>query len=101
MIESRRAAIATAPSTYSPKLSGPRWTSVALIAATRSRSARPRAEATPQISHMRRSVGGAYPSEVHFGTNEQLFLLVFLVALAAMLIVYPSFRILFPLLSLL
>ena len=43
MIESRRAPSATGPSTCSPPLSGPRWTSDALIAASRSASAAPSA----------------------------------------------------------
>src|SRR5207248_4327619 len=96
MIESRRAAIATGPSTYSPKLSGPRWTSVALIAAMRSRSAGPWEEAIPQIPHMQRSVGGAYPPEVHFSTHDQLLLLALLAIMAALLIAAPAARIPFP-----
>ena len=59
MIDSRRAASAAMPSQYSPKLSGPRWTSVALMRATRSGSAEPFAETTPQIPHMRKSLGAA------------------------------------------
>ncbi len=56
MIESRRAASATGPSTYSPPLSGPRWTSVALIAASRSASAAPYRDAIPQIPHIEPSL---------------------------------------------
>src|SRR5262249_50514203 len=52
MIESRRAASATVPSANSPALSGPRWTSVALIRATRSGSTEPFADTTPQIPHI-------------------------------------------------
>src|SRR5262249_34840543 len=61
MIERRRAASAAVPSANSPELSGPRWTSVALIRATRSGSTEPFADTTPQIPHMakesRRGVG--------------------------------------------
>jgi hypothetical protein len=57
MIDNRLAASATVSSLNSPELSGPRWTSVALMRATRSGSAEPFAEATPQIPHMRRSLG--------------------------------------------
>jgi len=59
MIESRRAASAMSPSLNSPKLSGPRCTSVALIVATRSVTAEPFVEAIPQMPHMRSSVGAA------------------------------------------
>ena len=52
MIESRRAASPTGPSRCTPPLSGPRWTSVALIAASRSASAAPSRDAIPQIPHM-------------------------------------------------
>src|SRR5438067_13803593 len=55
MIESRRAASATGPSTYSPPLSGPRCASAALIAARRSRSGEPARDAIPQIPHMGRN----------------------------------------------
>jgi monovalent cation/hydrogen antiporter len=47
---------------------------------------------------MRRSVGAAYPSEVHFGTHEQLILLALLVALMAMLIASPIVRVPYPIL---
>src|SRR3954469_8634383 len=50
------AASPAAPSTSSPKLAGPRWTSVSLIAASRSTSAGPCAEAIPQIPHIRSSL---------------------------------------------
>src|SRR4051812_491931 len=51
MIASRRAASAAWPSTNAPSLSGPRWTSFALIRASRSGSAGPLAETIPQIPH--------------------------------------------------
>ena len=53
----RRAARAAVPSPNSPELSGPRWTSVALMRAARSGSTEPLADTTPQIPHMRRSLG--------------------------------------------
>src|SRR6185295_2984074 len=56
MIDSRRAARATGPSTCSPPLSGPRWTSDALIAASRSTSALPLRDAIPQIPHIGRTL---------------------------------------------
>ena len=61
MIASRRAARPIGPSTYVPSESGPRWTSVELMAAIRPGSTVPRADAIPQIPHMRhysRSSGG-------------------------------------------
>ena len=54
MIESRRAARPTGPSTWRPLESGPRWTSVALIASSRRGSTPLRATRSPQIPHMRR-----------------------------------------------
>src|SRR5436190_6043679 len=61
MIDSRLAASAAVPLASSPALSGPRWTRVALIRATRSESAEPFADTTPQIPHIakesRRGVG--------------------------------------------
>src|SRR5919204_1948159 len=54
-MESRRAASATAPSSSSPELSGPRWTSVALIARSRSGSTGA-GDAIPQIPHIRRTL---------------------------------------------
>ncbi len=59
MMESRLAASPTEPFVYSPALSGPRCTSVRLIAAMRSGSTSPLADAIPQIPHMRSSVGAA------------------------------------------
>src|SRR6266446_5218841 len=56
MIERRRAARATGPSTYSPPLSGPRCTSDALIAVNRSTLAAPVRDAIPQIPHMEPSL---------------------------------------------
>src|SRR6266516_3445576 len=56
MIASRRAARAAGPSMKKPSLSGPRWTSVALMRASRSGSAGPFAQTIPQIPHTRRSV---------------------------------------------
>ena len=61
MIARRRAARPTGPSTNVPSESGPRWTSVELMAAIRPGSTEPRADAIPQIPHMRhysRSTGG-------------------------------------------
>ena len=52
MIARRRAASPTGPSTYEPSESGPRWTRVALIAASRPGSPAPRVVAIPQIPHM-------------------------------------------------
>src|SRR5205807_524786 len=52
MIESRRAARPTPPSTNDPSESGPRWTSVALISASRAGSTAPRIDAIPQIPHL-------------------------------------------------
>src|SRR5215210_9330523 len=52
MIASRRAASPASPATASPPLSGPRCTSVALIAARASRSAaRPSVRTMPQMPH--------------------------------------------------
>src|SRR3954463_10496693 len=59
MIESRRAARPTGPSMCSPPLSGPRWTSDALILARWSASAAPRRVAIPQIPHMGRTLWAA------------------------------------------
>src|ERR687895_2620192 len=58
MIAKRRAASATAPSAKLPWLSGPRWTSVSLIAATRAGSTAPSDEAIPQMPHIATSLGG-------------------------------------------
>src|SRR5215213_10785449 len=56
MIASRRAASPASPTTASPPLSGPRWRSVALMAANTSRSgARASVRTMPQMPHM--SVG--------------------------------------------
>src|SRR3954451_9942607 len=53
MSASRRAASAASPMTASPPLSGPRWRSVALMAASTSRSAaRPSVRTMPQIPHI-------------------------------------------------
>src|SRR5437764_947204 len=53
MIASRRAAIATPPSTWDPLESGPRWWSVVDMRRSRSGSTAPRVDAIPQIPHMR------------------------------------------------
>jgi len=45
---------------------------------------------------MQRSVGAAYPAEVHFGTHDQLVLLGLLAVMAALLIAAPAARIPFP-----
>src|SRR5262249_49863764 len=57
MTASRRAAIPTAPSTCEPSESGPRWWSVADMRRNRSGSTAPRVDTSPQIPHMRSSVG--------------------------------------------
>ena len=95
MIASRRAARPTGPSTYAPSESGPRWTSVALIAASRPGSTVPRADAIPQIPHMRhysRSTGGQLR-----GTRK-LQLLMLLVSAAALLLLADPLRIPYPIL---
>ena len=95
MIESRRAARPTGPSTYAPSESGPRWTSVALIAASRPGSTVPRVDAIPQIPHMRhysRSRGG------QFGAHEELQLLLLLSAALALLLLADPLRIPYPIL---
>ena len=60
MIASRRAARPTPAVDERPSESGPRCTSVADMAASRSRSTRPRAETTPQIPHTRSSLSPAF-----------------------------------------
>src|SRR6266487_2730687 len=69
MIASRRAATATGPSANEPSLSGPRWTSVALMRASRSGSAGPFREAIPQIPHTRVSLV-AVPEEAPYGLEH-------------------------------
>ena len=58
MIDRRRAASPTLPSTNAPELSGPRWMSVSFIAARTSGStAAPSSDTRPQMPHMALSVG--------------------------------------------
>ena len=57
MIDRRRAASPTLPSTNAPELSGPRWMSVSFMAARTSGStAAPSSDTRPQMPHMRLSV---------------------------------------------
>src|SRR3989440_11748050 len=93
MIESRRAARPTPPSTNDPSESGPRWTSVALISATRPGSTGPREDAIPQIPHI-----ASYSREVSFGSHDQLILLGLLAAVAALMALAPTLRIPYPIL---
>src|SRR5436309_3255994 len=58
MIESRRAARAAVPSPNSPELSGPRWTSVALMRATRSASTEPLATTVTVAVVAHAAIGG-------------------------------------------
>src|SRR4051794_12608563 len=72
MIESRRAASATGPSTCSPPLSGPRWASAVLIAARRPRSGEPARDASPQIPHMGRNSTDASTSAARCESPQRL-----------------------------
>src|SRR5215208_7264425 len=96
MIESRRAARPIGPSTYMPSESGPRCTSVALIAASRSRSTARPVEAVPQMPHMPDYLTHVPLAE--FGTQEELQLLVLLVSAAALLLLAEPLRIPYPIL---
>src|SRR5438874_1308396 len=106
MIESRRAASATPSSRYRPSESGPRWTSVALIASSRARSTEPREETIPQIPHtdaesrgaLRRPSARAYRPAMDVGTHEQLVLLLLLAAVAGLLALVPTLRLPYPIL---
>src|SRR5918911_966195 len=93
MIESRRAASPTRPSTNEPSESGPRWTSVALISASRPGSTGPREDAIPQIPHM-----GSYSRAMAFSTHGELVLLGLLAAVAALMALAPTLRIPYPIL---
>src|SRR5512132_2428111 len=100
MIERRRAASATGPSTNAPSESGPRCVSVALIAASRSGSAAPRADAIPQIPHMRdyfihvpSHVSSVLAVIAEFGPRQEVQLLMLLVAAAALLLLADPLRI--------
>src|SRR5919197_1406958 len=93
MIESRRAARPTPPSRNTPSESGPRWTSVALISASRPGSTAPCADATPQIPHT-----GSYSTAVTFSSHDELILLGLLAAVAALMAPAPTFRIPYPIL---
>src|SRR5205814_5794862 len=96
MIESRRAARPTGPSTCIPSESGPRCTSVALIAASRSGSTARPVEAVPQMPHMRDYLTDVPLAE--FGTQQELQLLVLLVSAAALLLLAEPLRIPYPIL---
>src|SRR5256714_14915780 len=93
MIESRRAARPTPPSRNTPSESGPRWTSVALISASRPGSAGPREDAIPQIPHT-----GSYSRAVTFSSHDELILLGLLAAVAALMALAPTLRIPYPIL---
>src|SRR5207302_406077 len=93
MIESRRAARPTPPSTNDPSESGPRWTSVALISASRAGSTAPREDAIPQIPHT-----GSYSREVAFSSHDELILLGLLAAVATLMALAPTLRIPYPIL---
>ena len=95
MIASRRAASPTDPSTKVPSESGPRWTSVALIAASRPGSTVSRAIAIPQIPHMRHYSSDAVSG---FGAHEELQLLALLISAAALLLLADPLRIPYPIL---
>src|SRR5438128_4519637 len=96
MIERRRAASPTGPSTYIPSESGPRCTSVALMRASRSGSTARPVEAVPQIPHMRDYLTRVPLAE--FGTQQELQLLVLLVSAAALLLLAEPLRIPYPIL---
>src|SRR3954453_9849991 len=96
MIESRRAARPIGPSTCIPSESGPRCTSVALIAASRSGSTARPVEAVPQMPHMPDYLTHVPLAE--FGTQQDLQLLVLLVAGAALLLLAEPLRIPYPIL---
>src|SRR5262245_23687011 len=96
MIERRRAASPTGPSTYVPSESGPRCTRVALIAASRSGSTARPVDAVPQIPHLRNYLPRGPLAE--FGTQEELQLLVLLVSAAALLLLADPLRIPYPIL---
>src|SRR5436190_8780609 len=96
MIERRRAARPTGPSTYMPSESGPRCTSVALIAASRSGSTARPVEAVPQMPHMR--IYLTHVPLAEFGTQQELQLLVLLVSAAALLLLAEPLRIPYPIL---
>src|SRR5918912_4230730 len=93
MIESRRAARPTPPSRNTPSESGPRWTSVALISASRPGSTGPREDAIPQIPHT-----PSYSRDVTFSTHGELVLLGLLAAVAALMALAPTLRIPYPIL---
>src|SRR6185436_15776745 len=95
MIESLRAASPTPPSTNAPSESGPRCVSVALIAASRSGSAAPRADAIPQIPHMRDYLTQMVAA---FGPHQELQLVLLLMAAAALLLLADPLRIPYPIL---
>src|SRR5436190_2589451 len=96
MIERRRAARPTGPSTYMPSESGPRCTSVALIAASRSGSTARPVEAVPQMPHMPDYLTHVPLAE--FGTQQELQLLMLLVSAAALLLLAEPLRIPYPIL---
>src|SRR5262249_31948748 len=95
MIERRREAKPTLPSMKLPSESGPRCTSVVLIAASRSGSMARPVEAVPQIPHM-----PDYLTQVlaAFGRQEELQLLALLASVAALLLLAEPLRIPYPIL---
>src|SRR3954467_8667580 len=96
MIESRRAAGPIGPSTCIPWESGPRCTSVALIAASRSGSIARPVEAVPQMPHMPDYLTHVPLAE--FATHEELQLLVLLLSRAPLLLLAEPLRIPYPIL---
>src|ERR687887_518344 len=93
MIESRRAARPTPPSRNTPSESGPRWTSVALISASRAGSTGAPVDAIPQIPHT-----DSYSRAVGFTSHDELILLGLLAAVAALMALAPTLRIPYPIL---
>src|SRR5256714_1077540 len=96
MIDRRRAARATGPSTNSPNESGPRGTRAAPNRATRPGSTAPRADAIPQIPHMRH-YSRAVPV-LAFGAQEEVQLLLLLASAAALLVLAGPLRVPYPIL---
>src|SRR2546427_9706132 len=107
MIESRRAARPAPSSTNVPSASGPRWTSVALIASSRARSTEPREDTIPQIPHtdaQSRATSSVDPRLLRIvpvmevGTHDQLVLLALLAAVTGLLALAPTLRLPYPIL---
>src|SRR6266511_4483650 len=98
MIDSLRAARRAGPCMTSPDESGPRCTSVALIASSRSRSGALRSATIPQIPHMRENSTRAYRHGVELHSHELWQLLGLLVVVGALLVLAPVPRIPYPIL---